>query len=287
MVPLLIEQPLLSAHSHAHWHADERSIAKRVLRAAAPSLSSAAVGRAFANANSVAELQAALDAAPSFERLQRLGHNVMQPVATAAVRHHRPQRLLTQSSLLNLDLAVVPSLRVPLQLRDAAPRQCSLSRPDPAWHGVLVPCCFATPFASSETHSQTSCSVFAGGEAGAAAALRGAQSAGQGGGRVPERHRGPALPLCLYCELVQSSADVQGATLLSVQLHSLASGIWRYVSCSPGAAASQAELFESYSPEPEKRASAARGVPTLTERRMSAASPRLRLCRALCHRPCA
>ena len=81
---------LCCRHTHRHRHADERSIAKRVLRAAAPSLSSAAVGRAFANANSVAELQAALDAAPSFEKLQRLGHSVMQPVATAAVRRHHP-----------------------------------------------------------------------------------------------------------------------------------------------------------------------------------------------------
>ena len=72
------------------WRAGERSVARRVLRAAATGLSNAAVGRTFANAQSGEELQQALEGAAAFPGLQALGKLVLKPVADAAVRKHVP-----------------------------------------------------------------------------------------------------------------------------------------------------------------------------------------------------
>lgn len=55
----------------------EKSIAKRVLRAAAPGLSTPAVGRAFSEADTLEELKAALQKAAGYTQLQKLGQVTM------------------------------------------------------------------------------------------------------------------------------------------------------------------------------------------------------------------
>jgi len=62
--------------------AGERSVAKRVLRAAAPGLSNPAIARIFAEADTLDELREAVQRANAFEELQTLAELIMANVRT-------------------------------------------------------------------------------------------------------------------------------------------------------------------------------------------------------------
>ena len=62
--------------------AGERSVAKRVLRAAAPGLSNPAIGRIFAEADTLEELHDAMQRASAFEALQELAGLIMIHIRT-------------------------------------------------------------------------------------------------------------------------------------------------------------------------------------------------------------
>lgn len=66
-------------------NAGDKSVAKRVLRAAASSLSTAALGRQIAEADTLEELKAALAKAAAYPKLQKLGQVVQTRVKTVEV----------------------------------------------------------------------------------------------------------------------------------------------------------------------------------------------------------
>jgi hypothetical protein len=65
--------------------AGERSVALRVLRAAAPGLSNPAIGRLFAEADTLEELREAVEKAAAFETLRKLAELIMTKVRTVEV----------------------------------------------------------------------------------------------------------------------------------------------------------------------------------------------------------
>ena len=65
--------------------AGDKSVAKRILRAAAAGLSTAAVGRQVAEADTLEELKAALAKAVAYPKLQKLGQFVQTKVKTLEV----------------------------------------------------------------------------------------------------------------------------------------------------------------------------------------------------------